>query len=181
MDNTLNEWSEVMNQYEVLEMIGKGNFGQVIKAKHIELGTKVAIKRIDLTKIWHNSGFRSVIREVSLLRKLSKHKSNKFTVKLIDVILPKQKLSKKNGYLFLVMTHHSFSLSHLLKHDVSNFTNEHLLILIYNLICSFKYMHSLGVVHRDIKPSNILVNSDCTVKICDFGWARTLDSLAVIS
>lgn len=33
-------------------------------------------------------------------------------------------------------------------------------------------MHSAGVVHRDIKPANILINKDCTAKICDFGLAR---------
>jgi len=33
-------------------------------------------------------------------------------------------------------------------------------------------MHSANVLHRDLKPSNLLVNSDCTLKICDFGMAR---------
>jgi mitogen-activated protein kinase 15 len=30
------------------------------------------------------------------------------------------------------------------------------------------------VIHRDLKPSNILINSDCYIKICDFGLARSL-------
>ena len=30
------------------------------------------------------------------------------------------------------------------------------------------------VLHRDLKPSNLLLNSDCTMKICDFGLARSL-------
>lgn len=33
-------------------------------------------------------------------------------------------------------------------------------------------MHSAGVVHRDLKPSNLLVNSDCLMKLADFGLAR---------
>jgi serine/threonine protein kinase len=35
-----------------------------------------------------------------------------------------------------------------------------------------KYIHSCGIIHRDLKPRNILVNSNCDLKICDFGLAR---------
>jgi len=36
-------------------------------------------------------------------------------------------------------------------------------------------MHSANVIHRDLKPGNILVNSNCDLKICDFGLARAVD------
>ena len=35
-------------------------------------------------------------------------------------------------------------------------------------------MHSGELLHRDMKPSNLLLNSDCHVKICDFGLARSI-------
>jgi serine/threonine protein kinase len=37
-----------------------------------------------------------------------------------------------------------------------------------------KYLHSANVLHRDLKPANVLVNEDCSVKICDFGLARSI-------
>ena len=42
----------------------------------------------------------------------------------------------------------------------------------YQLLCALKFMHSAKVIHRDIKPSNILLNADCRLKVCDFGFAR---------
>ena len=42
------------------------------------------------------------------------------------------------------------------------------------MICAVKYLHSSNVLHRDLKPANILVNEDCSVKICDFGLARSI-------
>jgi mitogen-activated protein kinase 1/3 len=45
---------------------------------------------------------------------------------------------------------------------------------VYNLLCAVKYLHSANVLHRDLKPANILVNEDCSVKICDFGLARSI-------
>ena len=40
------------------------------------------------------------------------------------------------------------------------------------MLRGLKYIHSAKVFHRDLKPKNILANSDCKLKICDFGLAR---------
>ena len=46
--------------------------------------------------------------------------------------------------------------------------------VIYQLLKALYYMHSSELLHRDIKPSNLLLNSDCHVKLCDFGLCRSL-------
>lgn len=49
--------------------------------------------------------------------------------------------------------------------------------IVYDILCGLKYMHSGGIIHRDLKPSNILVNDDCTIQICDYGLARSMDGV----
>jgi mitogen-activated protein kinase 15 len=41
---------------------------------------------------------------------------------------------------------------------------------------ALKYLHTGFVIHRDLKPSNILVNSNCAIKLCDFGLVRSISS-----
>jgi len=43
---------------------------------------------------------------------------------------------------------------------------------LYQILRGLQYIHAAHVIHRDLKPGNILVNQNCTVKICDFGLAR---------
>ena len=77
--------------------------------------------------------------------------------------------------IFLVMDFYEHNLSSILSRDIDNFSENHLEVLVYNLLCAFNYLHSANVLHRDIKPSNIMVESNCTVKICDFGLSRSFE------
>lgn len=46
--------------------------------------------------------------------------------------------------------------------------------IMYNLLVGLKFMHESKIIHRDIKPGNILINADCSIKICDFGLSRSI-------
>ncbi|RXG60070.1 Serine/threonine-protein kinase NLK, partial [Armadillidium vulgare] len=51
-------------------------------------------------------------------------------------------------------------------------TADHVKVFLYQILRGLKYLHSARIIHRDIKPGNLLVNSNCVLKICDFGLAR---------
>ena len=53
-------------------------------------------------------------------------------------------------------------------------STEHIQTFLYQLLCGLKYVHSAQVIHRDMKPANILLNEDCSLRICDFGLSRIL-------
>lgn len=47
----------------------------------------------------------------------------------------------------------------------------------YQLLKGMKYIHSANIIHRDLKPQNLLVNSNCELKICDFGLSKPVVEL----
>ncbi|XP_061597822.1 mitogen-activated protein kinase 15 isoform X2 [Cololabis saira] len=53
----------------------------------------------------------------------------------------------------------------------------HIRYVMYQLFKAIKYLHSGNVIHRDHKPSNVLLDTDCVVKLCDFGLARSLNQI----
>ena len=52
-------------------------------------------------------------------------------------------------------------------------SNEHIQYFLFQILLALKVLHSANVIHRDLKPANVLLNSDCSVKVCDFGLARS--------
>ena len=78
-------------------------------------------------------------------------------------------------HLFIVMEYFESDFRKLIERDSNvNFQEQHIVILMYNALCALNFLHSANVVHRDIKPGNLLLNSQCNIKICDFGLSRTL-------
>merc|ERR1719262_1493582 len=51
-------------------------------------------------------------------------------------------------------------------------TEKHHRYILYGILRGLSHLHDMNVAHRDLKPANILVNTDCSVKICDFNLSR---------
>ena len=96
-------------------------------------------------------------------------KGHRNLVKLYDIVEPQDSNNFKTLYLVFEAT--PSDLRKVFRSDYF-LTERHIQTIMYNLLCGIKYIHSADIVHRDIKPANVLVNQDCTAKICDFGLAR---------
>ena len=63
-----------------------------------------------------------------------------------------------------------------LKESIDNkkLNNVDIVFTIYQIVEGMKYVHHRKIIHRDIKPSNILISSDGTIKISDFGISKLM-------
>jgi len=108
---------------------------------------------------------------------------NVFTTKLYDVIISNEAKNdiSQLRYVFLVMEHIELDMKELFNNGARDFMPKHTLVVMYNMLCAINYLHSAGVIHRDLKPANVLIDSNCTVKICDFGLSVIDPTLSVDS
>lgn len=159
------DW-EIGDDYEIIKIIGKGSYGDVAEAIHKPTKRKVAIKRVfrlfeDLVDC------KRIVREILILRKL--HHPN--VIGLYDIIEP---VDLENFDTLYLVTEYCQSDAKKLIKSATHLQLPHIQLLMYNLMCGVKYIHSAEVIHRDLKPANVLLNEDCTAKICDFGLARSV-------
>ena len=104
-------------------------------------------------------------------------KNNVFTTKLLDIIIPEEAEEDLDNLnlIFLVQDFVEHDLKKLCTVDTPpNFSDMHVMVILYNLLCALNYIHTANIMHRDLKPANVLINDECAVKLCDFGLSRTV-------
>jgi mitogen-activated protein kinase 1/3 len=110
---------------------------------------------------------RRILREVTLMRKLN-HPS---VVRIIEILEPEDPRSIEQ--LYIVMEYMQSDLKKLIRSSLF-LEPYHIQKIMYNILIGVKYLHDSQVLHRDLKPANVLINEDCSIKICDFGLARSI-------
>ena len=147
----------------LLYLLGKGAYGIVWKSIDKKTREIVALKKI-FDAFQNATDAQRTFREVMFLQELSGHPN---IVKLLDVIK-----AENDKDIYLVFDYMETDLHAVIR---ANILEEiHKQFIVYQIIKSIKYMHSADLLHRDLKPSNILLNSECHVKVADFGLARSI-------
>ncbi|CAI4045862.1 hypothetical protein SUVZ_11G0580 [Saccharomyces uvarum] len=154
--------------FRLVDEIGRGSHGLICSSTYTERNEEstIAIKKIP-NAFASKLSCKRTLRELKLLRHFRGHPNIIWLFDTDIVFYPNGVL---NGvYLYEELM--ECDLSQVLRSG-QRLENAHYQSFIYQILCALKYIHSAGVLHRDLKPKNLLVNSDCQLKICNFGLSR---------
>ncbi|XP_071315610.1 uncharacterized protein [Trachinotus anak] len=156
----------VMERYESLGLVGEGSYGTVLKCRHRDSGRLVAIKKF-VDSDDDKTVKKIALREIKLLRQL-RHGN---LVNLLEVW-------KRRRRWYLVFEFVERTLLDDLEQNPSGLDLNTSRQYLYQILRAAAFCHQQNIIHRDIKPENILISREGVVKLCDFGFARTVASPA---
>jgi mitogen-activated protein kinase 15 len=145
--------------------VGKGAYGIVWKAIDKKTKEIVALKK-NFDAFQNATDAQRTFREVIFLQELAGHEN---IIRLQNVIR-----AENDRDIYLVFDFMDTDLHAVIRANILE--DIHKQYIIYQVLKCLKYMHSCNLLHRDLKPSNLLLNSECHMKVADFGLARSLDT-----
>ncbi|XP_073158945.1 probable serine/threonine-protein kinase At1g54610 [Henckelia pumila] len=153
------------DSFEKLDKIGQGTYSNVYRARDLDAGKVVALKKVRFDNLEPES-VRFMAREIHILRRLN-HPN---IVKLEGLVTSRMSCS-----LYLVFEYMEHDLAGLASHPGLKFTEPQVKCYMQQLLRGLDHCHSRGILHRDIKGSNLLIDNNGILKIADFGLASFFD------
>lgn len=153
----------LMYRYEVLEVIGKGSFGQVVKALDHKTNSLVAVKIIRNKKRFHHQAMVEV-KILDALRKKDKDGS-------LNVIHMLEYFNFRN-HLCITFELLGMNLYELIKkNNFQGFSLPLIRRIAHALLKCLVVLHKERIIHCDMKPENILIRQkgQSSIKVIDFG------------
>lgn len=155
----------VARKYEIGKKVGCGAYGVVWLAWDRKTRKQVAVKKI-FDAFQNSTDAQRTYREIAFLQELNIGRHSNI-IKLLNVLK-----AENDADIYLVFEYLEIALHSVIKANILQ--DLHRRFIVYQCLRALLYIHSGDLLHRDLKPSNILINSDCTTKLCDFGLARSV-------
>ncbi len=149
-----------VGEYQIEGVLGRGGMGVVYRAEDTALGIPVALKSI-------TAGMTTDVSFVRRFRTEARAMARVASPHIVRVMA----LRETEHGLFIVMEYVDGGSLHD-RMAGGPMPWETLWPLLRQMLLGLEAAHTVGVVHRDIKPRNVLLTTDDTVKLTDFGLAR---------
>ena len=148
-------------RYEIIEIIGVGGMAVVYKAFD-NIDHRIVAVKILKDEFLANEDFRRRFKNESKAIAVLSHPN---IVKVFDV-------SYGNMIQYIVMEYvEGISLKEYIEQQ-GRINPREAIYYVTQILRALQHAHDKGIVHRDIKPQNIMLISDGTIKVTDFGIAR---------
>lgn len=148
------------SQFEKLDTLGVGAFGEVALVRKIDDKTLYAMKTLRKKLVVE----KNQVAHVKAERDLMAEADNEWVVKLFYSFQDKQNL-----YFVMEYIPGGDLMSLLMRWEGGVFPEDLARFYMAELILAVDSVHEMGFVHRDIKPDNVLIGADGHIKLTDFG------------
>jgi serine/threonine-protein kinase len=155
---------QTVGRYEITGELGRGAMGVVYKALDPTIGRTVALKTMRLDV--HGLDAQEMVRRFQNEARAAGVLNHPNIVTIYDA-------GEQDGIFYIAMEFIEGTTLHELLAEKRVLATDEVLQLTRQICRGLDYAHSNGIVHRDIKPANIMITGNGSVKIMDFGIAKS--------